>query len=584
MRECSSTSEPRVTAYGWALLCALPLTLHVLLPRPVDPVFAGDSNRHVMTSIFFRDMLTDMPTNDPKAYARDYYEQYPALGLLVWPPLFHGITGLAMLIFGTSAWVARSVTLASGLLATACLFRLCRRRMSLDQAGVTAAVFSLLPMTFLYSRHAMLEMPTLGLCLLCIDQFDIWLNFRRRNAKEQIGSINTHGVSSGDAVADNKSLQSRNLYMAAIAAALAALTRFDAVYLLPTLVLMAVFASQWRSLWNKHVLFAALLALALAGPTYAVIWYELGDLHVRQAMSSVGGEQSSFLADGCLTYYPSCLPEQAGGIVTLLGLIGLVHSIGKDRVKAGVFMAMMLGTYVTFTPLAELRARHAIYWLPAVAFFAVSGTIQLIQFIETRILNANARIQLRALLAICAYTVLFTGPCWSTCHLPRFQVSGYAKAATTVLDRTDTNDVVLIDAWWDGNFTYHMRHLDPTRSRAVVRGDQLFYDFISVPEVDFQSFVETDGEILTAIAASGARCIVFEDPQPFGHIPLSEKFRNVVKQNPGAFPPVSAAAAAVQFPNARPFTLRVFDVNQVELYRLIDRVSEAPFFTTPDGE
>ena len=556
----------------------------MLLPRPLEPVFAGDSNRHVVTSIFFRDMLTDMPTSDPKAYAEGYYEQYPALGLLIWPPLFHGVTGLAMLVFGTSVGVARGITLASGLLATGCLFRLCRRRMSLDQAGITAAVFSLMPMVFLYSRHVMLEMPTLGLCLLCIDQFDIWLSLRSRKGKNQIGCGETTGNVITTTPESAKSQHSRNLYISAIAAALAALTRFDAVYLLPTLVLMAVFASQWRELWNKHIVFAAVLALTIAGPTYAVIWHEQGDLHLRQALSSVGGEQSSFLADGCLTFYPSCLPEQAGWIATVLGLIGLAHSIRKNRASSGVFLAMLLGTYITFTPLAELRARHAIYWLPAVAFFAVSGTIQLITFFETQILNSKARIRLQAAVAVCAYAFLFTGPCWSTCHLPRFQVSGYANAATTVLNRTGPDDIVLIDAWWDGNFTYHMRHLDPTRSRTIVRGDQLFYDFTSVPEVDFQSFVETDEEILTAIAASGARCIVFEDPQPFGHIPLSEKFRQVVKQNPRVFPPVSAAAAAVRFPLARPFTLRVFDVDRGELHQLLDRVSEDHPFEPLQGE
>ena len=32
-----------------------------------------------MTSVFFRDVLTDRPLDNPRAYAEDYYEQYPAL-------------------------------------------------------------------------------------------------------------------------------------------------------------------------------------------------------------------------------------------------------------------------------------------------------------------------------------------------------------------------------------------------------------------------------------------------------------------------------------------------------------------------
>ena len=51
----------------------------------------------------------------------------------------------------------------------------------------------------------MLEMPTLALCLVCLDQFDVWL------ARNQKG----------------------HLFCAALAAAFAALTRFDAIVLLP---------------------------------------------------------------------------------------------------------------------------------------------------------------------------------------------------------------------------------------------------------------------------------------------------------------------------------------------------------------
>ena len=52
------------------LLIALPVVLHLVCARPVEPVFGGDSNRHVVTSIFFRDYLSDTMTtgrlNNPR--------------------------------------------------------------------------------------------------------------------------------------------------------------------------------------------------------------------------------------------------------------------------------------------------------------------------------------------------------------------------------------------------------------------------------------------------------------------------------------------------------------------------------------
>ena len=46
-------------------LAALPILVWCLSIQPAEPVFDGDSNRHVMTSIFFRDFLADGQYTDP---------------------------------------------------------------------------------------------------------------------------------------------------------------------------------------------------------------------------------------------------------------------------------------------------------------------------------------------------------------------------------------------------------------------------------------------------------------------------------------------------------------------------------------
>ena len=157
------------------LLIALPAAIHLLSVRPVEPVFGGDSNRHVVTAIFFRDFLTDGQFIDPKGYAEQYFEQYPALGLLVWPPLFHGVCGLAMLVFGTSVTVARVLVLLSLAVSCWCVLRISRRVLDADRAAAVMVLYAVLPIIFDYSRDVMLEMPTLALVLLAIDHFDLWL-------------------------------------------------------------------------------------------------------------------------------------------------------------------------------------------------------------------------------------------------------------------------------------------------------------------------------------------------------------------------------------------------------------------------
>src|SRR5438067_2438447 len=68
---------------------------------PSEPFYNNDETRHFMTGVYVRDLLRDLPApGELRAHADRYYVQYPALGLLVWPPAFYGIEGLCFLIVG----------------------------------------------------------------------------------------------------------------------------------------------------------------------------------------------------------------------------------------------------------------------------------------------------------------------------------------------------------------------------------------------------------------------------------------------------------------------------------------------------
>ena len=362
----SSSTQPETHASRIRraiLLIVLPVALHLVCVRPVEPVFGGDSNRHVVTSIFFRDLLTDTITtghlSNPKDYAERYYEQYPALGLLVWPPLFHGVCGVAMLIFGTSADVARWLVLLSFIVSCWCVYRMARRILDNDLASAVMILYSIAPLIFDYSRDVMLEMPALAMVMVSVDQFDLWLRGTRR----------------------------RQLYVAAISAALAALTRFDAAVLIPFYLGMFLLRGGWGRLWSRHVLIASAIAIVLVGPVYLVIAKEMGHLHVRQAAESVGGSEdgtvNAFLATKNLWYYPVAIVEQSGWPAAVLCVLGFALSLRRShRLQNSAFIALMVATYVTFSPLAELRARHAIYWMPSVAFFAVCGMEAILGFVR----------------------------------------------------------------------------------------------------------------------------------------------------------------------------------------------------------
>jgi len=43
----------------------------------------SDSSRHALNGAFVKDFITAMPWHEPKAWAIDYYLQYPSLTILV---------------------------------------------------------------------------------------------------------------------------------------------------------------------------------------------------------------------------------------------------------------------------------------------------------------------------------------------------------------------------------------------------------------------------------------------------------------------------------------------------------------------
>lgn len=501
---------------GWSgirrllVIAALPLVAHFLMQSPAEPIFDGDSNRHVATSVFFRDLLTDMPLSNPKTYAEQYYEQYPALGLLVWPPLFHGVCGLLMLFFGTSTVVARCLIAATFVSSAFSVYRLARRSSDSDTASAVTILFGLFPTVFAYSRDVMLEVPTVCLCLLSIEFFTHWLDQNR----------------------------ARSLYFAAAFAAFAALTRFDAVLLIPFYACMLTFHGAWKQLRTRHVAFASLLAILILLPVYAVIVREAGKLHLRQATESVGGSvdgtANGFLASKNLTFYPMALPEQCGNLIAIMCPIGILFALWRsDRKRHSVFFSLTIATYLTFTPLAELRSRHAIYWLPAVAWFAIVAIREMTALVQSRFGSGLSRA-----LPLTAYCLAFAITARTALAQPSWRVEGYADAASYVVEHTNQGDKVFFDGWWDGNFTYHVRHLDPTRSRHVVRGDRLLYDFVCVPSTDFQQHVQTDHEILSALIDAGPKFVVIENPQFFQKIEIAEQLRALITAKPELFVPV----------------------------------------------
>jgi 4-amino-4-deoxy-L-arabinose transferase-like glycosyltransferase len=85
-----------------------------------------------------------------------------------------------MMVFGTSADVARWLVLLSFIVSCWCVYRMARRILDDDRASAVMILYSIAPLIFDYSRDVMLEMPALALVMVSVDQFDLWLRGTRR--------------------------------------------------------------------------------------------------------------------------------------------------------------------------------------------------------------------------------------------------------------------------------------------------------------------------------------------------------------------------------------------------------------------
>jgi len=69
------------------------VVLVLFMTAPADGAFYwSDAPRHALNGVFVKDLFQAMPFENPKGFAYDYYVRYPALTILLYPPLFYFVS------------------------------------------------------------------------------------------------------------------------------------------------------------------------------------------------------------------------------------------------------------------------------------------------------------------------------------------------------------------------------------------------------------------------------------------------------------------------------------------------------------
>lgn len=471
--------------------------VHLAFHQPGEPHYNGDETRHVMTGVCVRDLLVERPPlSDLKGWTVRYYLQYPALGLLVWPPLFYLAEGVWMLLFGTSFLAARLLIGLFAAIACGYLFALVRRSHGDATAAVAVLTFGLSPLVFELSQHVMLEVPTLAFVLAALYHMDRYLESDR----------------------------GFDLVLGTLATAAAPLTRIDGIVLLPLFVLLLFGRQKLSVLLRWQVLLAVAVAIGMVLPYYLFAARQVGGAQLLAATQGTNATSTGFLAPQNFIYYPRSVPGQIGWFATPFAIVGLLASLAPmRRLIAWPYLALVAATYFTFTPLAEVESRHAIYWVPALAVFAAEGC---------RLVAAGQRDPVTRV-AIRVVMVLGTG--MLAVLQPLKYVRGYEMAAEYVVTHTRDSDRVLFDSYLGGNFIYQVRRHDPDRKLSVLRGDKLLYAMLSDPHAAYKENAATPQEILDILYRFDPEFIVVESPQIYFKMRIPDLLLEVLEANPERF-------------------------------------------------
>lgn len=416
-----------------ALIALAALTLALFMTTPTGGDFWWyDASRHAMNGVFLRDFLLEGGLLHPLRFAREYYQQYPAINIGFYPPLMYIASVPFLAVFGASHAVSQSVVALHALLAGVMIYLLCQRLMDRWSALLVALAILALPEIALWSRQVQLDVPALAL-LLCT----AWALI--------------HYLHTGSA---------RWLLLTSAFMGLAMLTRVQAGYAVPAVGLFALFHRTPQRPPLRAWLAAAVLFLVLALPSVGSVFY----------FSKVTGNLAGAMPDmpalwswDNWTWYARALPRQIGWPATWFILAGLLAAAASLRAgmppAVRVIAAFALSSWVFFTIVSNKEPRFNLPSIPFLFMLAAWGLARL-QALLGRLL----------LLALAG---------WLVYQAMLFQVpvaQGYREAASLAQAHTPPGANVLISAHRDGSFIFNMRADGKRRDIGTRRADKLFVE------------------------------------------------------------------------------------------------------------
>lgn len=400
-----------------------------------------DEASHYVTGVMVRDYITRGLPGNPVTFAKDFYVHYPRVAFGIWPPLFHMLSGVWMLAFGTDRMSVMFLLAALTAIWAFIFYRIGRPVLGTSGAAVSAFLLVSLPTTQMSTSEVMLDMPLAVIMLIAMGAYTRYLE-RERTA---------------------------DAFMFGLCAAVALLVKYNALALalLPPLCIVITGRHYlWRS---KSFWLPAAVVLVVAGPWYVIM------RHLVLYAADPGGSWPP--VGPALAATAKGIIFVAGPVMFVLAVIGCVLVRLNIRRRLRVVTSKHQSLYVVAAAmvLAVFLFHGAIYPLYE-ARYLLPAAPALILLSWPTVGYIHSVLGDRPVLAAAALFAVAAAHAASTFVVPAKKTSAYVGAAEAVLAcGLPRNGAVLVsaDVLGEGMLTAEFVMRDSRPDHYVVRASKV---------------------------------------------------------------------------------------------------------------
>lgn len=459
----------------------------------------ADEAAHYVTGLMVRDYLASGLGTSPLAFAKEYYQHYPKIGLGHWPPTFYLVQAAWMLPLPVSRGsVMLLQAVLAALLATG-LFAMARSILPAAVSLAAGAVLLLDPLTQGLTREMMAEVVTATAILLALACYARYLDTEQKRFAIGFGLL----------------------------ASAALLAKGTAVMLVPVPALCLLLARRFALLRQRWFWLPGLIVAALVGP-----WYLLapGAMHEHALPGYVVVANEDYVARSVTSYW-----ALAGPWLAPFTVLGLVRTLALPLVRrkpiggiaaAGAAALVAMVALRTLVPPAR-PSRHLLNVMPFWLLFAAAGIWWLTALRPLERLAPSWRAAVAAALLLILFALDYR-------PLRRKEYGGYEAVAKQILARPEWKDSVILvssDASGEGMLISEIAMRERRPGHIVLRGSKVLSSsnwFGGNARALFASSREV-GEFLRGVPVG---LVVFDSDPP--RAPAHQGLlRDALEQDPG---------------------------------------------------